>query len=367
MRRASSTDPLRPFSLAHASMAFSNPLMRREQYTTRVLGVNVSRGTCLGKTLANTTHFVYYAGMLTDEQLAERRTGIGGSDAGAALGLNPYRSPVDVYMDKLGLGTPFEGNETTHFGNVLEQVIRDEYTRRTGNRLRVPKKMRRHREYPHMLANVDGLVIGERRGFEAKTSDKYLRTQWGPTGSDEVPPSYLIQVNHYMIVYEYDAWDLAVLIGGNDFRIYHFRADPQLHKMIIEKEAEFWRCVTFRDPPPPRSIEDVDTLYPKNSDLNRYADAKTRKALRDLLEAKAKVKEWEDRCDGLKRQVKEHMRDATALLHPDSDKVLATWKTQTTKRLDQKRLADKAPRTFDKYCYESESRVLRVKKEQPEK
>lgn len=159
--------------------------------------------------LANTSE------MSHEEWLAARRKGIGGSDAAAIAGLNKWKSPVAVYLEKIGQA-PEENvsSEAAYWGTVLEDVVAQEFSKRTGLKVRRRNAILQHPEHSFMLANVDRLIVGEKAGLECKTASEYLKEEWK---DDEVPAQYLIQCQHYMAVTGYDAWWIAVLIGGNKF------------------------------------------------------------------------------------------------------------------------------------------------------
>jgi len=194
---------------------------------------------------------------LTEEQHAERRSGLGGSDAAPALGLSPYKSALELFIEKR---EPRDASAVElanfHWGKLLEPVIRQEYAQRTGRIVRMPAGTLRHQKHAFMLAHVDG-VTDDARVFEAKTA----RTAdgWGKAGTDEVPHHYLLQVQHYLAVVGFAVADVAVLIGGNDFRIYEVPADAELQTMIIDGEFEFWSHVQQNVPPPP-DFDRTDTL-----------------------------------------------------------------------------------------------------------
>ena len=133
-----------------------------------------------------------------EEWLELRRRGIGGSDASVIMGKNPYRSILRLWEEKTGKAPITEaGNEAVYWGNVMEPVIRKEFTRRTGLKVRQKHFMVFHPEIPYMFADVDGIVTeenGEKCIFEAKTVSQYKEKQW-ETG---IPEEYMLQVQHYL-------------------------------------------------------------------------------------------------------------------------------------------------------------------------
>lgn len=189
-----------------------------------------------------------------EKWLAERRLGIGGSDAPAVMGWSPWAGPLEVYWDKLGLAPPVEENEAMRWGTLLEPVIREEYVRRTGRLVAFqPNLSVASAKYPFMRTSPDGVVAGEPDLPGAVLQCKAVRSDegWGEPGSDEIPEVYLIQVQHEMVVLQQPVAAVAVLIGGQDFRIYEVPADRELQEMIIEAEELFWRCVQEQREPEP--------------------------------------------------------------------------------------------------------------------
>lgn len=195
---------------------------------------------------------------------------IGGSDAAAILGLNPYRTIGDVWIEKVQAGERIESGDATidpemetrfsRWGKRLESVVLDEYQDVTGFEVRRPGlTLYRHPDLPFIGGTLDGDVTtdsGDKRIVEAKTTDAWVqhRTQmWGPDGSDEVPDHYLIQLLVYLIVRRHEGFtlgDFAVLIGGNDYRTFHVPYDAGLASVVIQRLSEFWDLVVNRKPPP---------------------------------------------------------------------------------------------------------------------
>ena len=207
--------------------------------------------------------------MLTPEILEARKKGIGGSDQAVLLGLSPWKTPNDLYLEKRGEVEPedLSDNQRIHFGEVLEDVVAQEYATRNNVKVERRNNMITSKKYPFMLANIDRKVVGVKKGLECKTADKFTYTQWGEQGSDEIPDYYRVQVEHYMIVTGYTEWDLAVLIGGNDYRDYHIQQDKELSEELIEHAAKFWERVEKGFPPPldfdhPGTLDLVKRMHP---------------------------------------------------------------------------------------------------------
>ena len=123
--------------------------------------------------------------MLTSDQLAARK--IGGSDIGVILGLNPWRMPIDLYREKIGEAQPFQGNEHTQAGEVMEGAIADLYELRTGRPVRRSNLTHVHKEHDFLTAHVDRVAVGEKRIIEIKNIGRNGAKAWGQPGTDAVP------------------------------------------------------------------------------------------------------------------------------------------------------------------------------------
>ena len=297
--------------------------------------------------------------MTREEWLDARRTGIGGSDVAAILGLSPWKSPVMVYMDKIGESPDQEENEAMYWGNVLEDVVAKEFEKRTGMKVKRKNAIIRHADYPWMLANVDRLIIGQKAGLECKTANEYAKDAWD---GDKAPDVYILQCMHYMAVTGFKEWWIAVLIGGNKFHFKKIERDEELITFLIEKESEFWKLVENRTPPeldgseasanllkvmyPVSEPESAIDLPPDGAEwLDRYIRAK------EAIEAAEAEKELAE------NQLKAMMQE-TETAWSGTRKI--TWKTQYRKSIDSKRLQAEKPDIYTAYLKESPSRPFKI-------
>ena len=171
--------------------------------------------------------------------LRYRTMGIGGSDVSIIAGINPYKSAYQLWLEKTGQTEPAESeNEYTHFGTVLEPVIRREFMERTGLKVRQKHMLLQSEEYPFMIANLDGVINlnGEMCIFEAKTASAYKLDEW----QSGIPPEYMLQVQHYMAVTDARKTYIAALIGGNHFLYKLVERDNEIISKIIAMEKYFW-------------------------------------------------------------------------------------------------------------------------------
>lgn len=294
------------------------------------------------------------------EWLAERRLGIGGSDAAAILGLSKWRTPYDVYADKLGLVDEAPDNEAMLWGRLQEPLIRQQYADRTGRAVTVPGSSLVHPVHGFMRANLDG-ATDDQRVFEAKTAR--TAQDWGEPGTDEVPQAYLLQVQHYMIVTGFAVADVAVLIGGSDFRIYEVPADPELQEMMIEAEAAFWERVQRQDPPEPVTLADAQARFGRASKSGAVvATEEVEKAVRHLANIKTQINVLKADEDEAKAIVMAAMGEMDTLASPGGQ-VLATWKAaKPAQRFDTKAFQAAQPALYAQFLKTGEpSRRLLIK------
>jgi putative phage-type endonuclease len=258
--------------------------------------------------------------MLTEQQIELRKKGIGGSEAAAVLGLSPYTTPLQVYLQKRGeIDVP--QNEAMLWGSLKEPIIRQQYAERTGRVVRTPE-MLFHKQYPFILGNVDG-VTDDGRLVEIKTAR--MPDGWGESGSDEIPQPYFIQVQHYLAVTELPVADVAVLIGSADFRMYEIEADKEMQDLIIEGEVKFWENFLKQIPPEPISYKEVVEKFGKFSKSNFVeGDEKCAAAAKKLKELSEMQKAIEAQQEELKAQLMKFMAENEAITY--RGKPLVTWK-----------------------------------------
>ena len=107
-----------------------------------------------------------------------------------------------------------------------------------------------------MLANVDRLIVGERIGLECKSASEYLKKDW----EGEEDCAYF-QCQHYMAVTGYEAWWIAVLIGGNKFVYKKIERDEDIIQYLINMERDFWLNHVEKDEPPMFDGSEASTSY----------------------------------------------------------------------------------------------------------
>ncbi|MDB1947643.1 YqaJ viral recombinase family protein [Clostridium tertium] len=297
------------------------------------------------------------------EWLKERQCGIGGSDVGAILGVNKYKTAFEVYLEKtepiIGDG---EQSESAYFGDIFEDVVAKEFEKRTGKKVRRDRKHYKHKEYHFMVANIDRRVVGENAILECKTANQFLANDWE---GEEIPASYLLQVQHYLFVTEAELGYIAVLIGGQKFIWKQVQRDEELIEMIIEAENEFWKMVEDKTPPPLDGSSAAEKYL-----LEKYSNAEVGKIEELGLEYKDKIKnlfELKYQKDLLDTQIKEienqikfELKDAEIGFVPGYS---VSWKNVSSNRVDSKKLRVEYPDIYKEVLKESKSRRFSIKED----
>lgn len=270
--------------------------------------------------------------------LAERRTGLGGSDAGVILGVNPYKTSLQLYLEKRGeLDEPnLEDKESVRVGRDLEDYVAQRYSQRMEVKVERCTRILRHPVHAWMLGNVDRLVWedgkrpqhkGEIRThtlLECKTAlGRFTdKTLWGADGTDEVPLTYLAQCQHYMAVSGATRCDLAVLLAGPEFRVYHIHRDNELINALIERGAEFWHRVETGnapdfDPAHPTAGALLDRLYPGTDGSTVVLPDTVAHWHAVLQESKTLAGEYDKQAEIAKNHIRRLMGNAAMGLLPD--------------------------------------------------
>nr|DAL87879.1 MAG TPA: Exonuclease [Caudoviricetes sp.] len=312
--------------------------------------------------MAMSESMVSTAGMSRTEWLLKRTKGIGGSDAGVVLGLNKYKTPFELWLEKTGRVQPQEqGSEAIYWGNRMEDVVAREFARRTGKKVRNDNHMHFHSDYPFILANVDRLVDHEPAVLECKTASAYLAKEWK---DDEVPATYLAQVQHYLGVLNKPKAYIAALIGGNRFVWKEIDRDDELIQMIFKAEIKFWNDYVIADVAPPLDGTSAAERYLKEKyqraekDKEIALSASSKALIEEYLQQEEVLKPLLDRQKEIKNLLMAQMKDAERGVVGD---YVARWSNVTTHRIDSKALKQRHPDVYKDVLKESTYRKFYIK------
>jgi len=225
---------------------------------------------------------------LTADQLAARSQSIGSSEVAAILGLDSYRTGLDVWLSKRSpdLLVEAEESEAQLMGHLLEPVVAQRYA------LALPDVSLRESETlvgpePFMTATpdriatswIDGPIVAEADRewiVEIKTKSVWTMRGFGPTGSDEVPPEILCQVLWQQAISGLtERADVAVLVDGREFRLYHIAHDAEVAAVMLDEARQWWQ----------RHMVDGEEPPIEGRAARSYLMQKFAKARPDLIEA----------------------------------------------------------------------------------
>jgi putative phage-type endonuclease len=301
--------------------------------------------------------------MTREEWLKWRKEGIGGSDVSIICGINKYKSALELWMEKRGYKESDEAGESAYWGNTLEPIIREEFTKRTNLEVDTISLMLKHPEYDFMLANVDGIVNdneGKKCIFEAKTASAYKLEQWK---DNEIPEEYMLQIQHYMAVLNYERTYIAVLVGGNTFKYKAVDRDEELINMIIEIEKNFWDCVVNDMPPNIDGSESctnlLNGLYPKaKKNCSIILPNEAEDLIKECNINKEKEKFYSEKKEECVNKIKAMMEENEIGAINNS---IVTWKNTSTERFDSKKLKEEQPEIYEKYIKKTITRRFLIK------
>jgi putative phage-type endonuclease len=293
----------------------------------------------------------------------DRSKFIGGSDIGAILGLSKFRTPLQVWQEKVGQEVPKQNSLPLRFGSFAEDFVAQEYAMATGNEVTTHIEPFIHPQYPFLSGHIDRFVLRANTSLftssgqlntstllECKTASPFAKDEWGDPGSDEVPMSYLVQCAWYMLLTGCTRSDLAVLFSNSDFRIYSITKDAQLENILLDKALAFWHAhVLTKIPPPPVSEADCKLLYLQSKESKSIeVTAEVLGILQEVPKLNAAVSECEDRLSQIKQALMQAMQDADTLSW--NGKVLATWKApKPSFKLDAKTITQDHPELAAQY------------------
>ena len=189
------------------------------------------------------------------EWLSKRDKSIGASEAGAVMGLNPYQTPVDVYLSKIGKGLPVEENLAMWIGSKIEPLLRERFQMETGMKVRKDNKIRVDKKCDFLTTNLDGMVVGEKVPVEFKTMGVW---------NGDIPDYYFAQIQHQMMVTNKPYIYFAVLVTGygKQFIIEKYERNDDFISEMRESLIKFWNNNVMRQKPPdPITVTDINNIY----------------------------------------------------------------------------------------------------------
>ena len=267
-----------------------------------------------------------------EKWLAERKSGIGGSDAAAVLGLSPWATPVNVWLDKTGRSAPKPETPQMKYGTYFEDYVAKLYTEETGRAVQRFNKML-HKGC--ILGNIDRLVVPD--GGKIASHQGEIRTDTllecktsGMDWNGEVPPYYYTQVMVYCGLDDnLKHADVAVMYRHNlKFEVFHVERDDEVIKAMFERLTDWWNEYVVGDKmPPPVNEADCKLLWARsNPGKSVTATEEVEAKVTAYLEADAKAKEAKAEADRVKGEICAFMEDGEVLVDA-AGKPILTYKS----------------------------------------
>lgn len=303
----------------------------------------------------------------------DRSRFLGGSDAAAVMGLSPWSTPVQLWLEKTGQRVREETDEQRerrfNRGKKLEPFIVEmviDKLREQGHAVELLARNERYIDPEHdfLACEIDFelLLDGEHVNGDAKSVHGFARNKWGDEQTDEVPIEYAAQFMHGLMITGRQRCLVAALIGLDDVAIYWVNRDDETIAGMRAREVAFWqRCVVGGETPDPIEFDDITALYPLDNGQAIEASDEIAVKVREFIDTKAEIKALEERREQLELDIAEFISPHAVLTY--GGKTIATWKGQTWTGLDQKRLAAERPDVKREYSITKPIRVLRTPKE----
>lgn len=301
---------------------------------------------------------------------------VGGSDAGTILGWNKWKSPINLFYQSIGMDLlPTKMNRQMAFGKMLEDTIAEMWqywdgeenfiqnviTKNKVRKFRKVKAIIENPKYPMLFANLDGEVthhpvmkgkgILEIKNVGKMTVDSYI---------DGVPPNYIAQMNHYMLVTGHKYAEICMQVDGQDMLVKTFEADPDIQEAILNKATEHqMRVQSAREAILEAGASDKEEIYgiaalyeppaDNSEDFNAFISIKHKDRENDItIQGGQEQAQWAEEyvrmndtiksCESQKllygNQLKQYMEQngGAQIMQMPNGKI--TWRKQFNVRLD---------------------------------
>ena len=271
--------------------------------------------------------------------LSDRRTFIGGSDAPVILGVSPWKSRAELWLEKTGQAEPPDISEVERvvFGQYLEEVIAQEFCRRNSLKVRKVNARQVSKTHPWAVAQIDRKIVGGGI-LECKSTDKMMKRFW----NDGVPDYVLAQVYHQQWIMEEDKTIVAALFGGNHMEQFEVGRNEKIIKYLIDAESSFWDLVQRNVAPEPRSTADAAALWQHPDTLPVIGSAADIPFLKDWFKLQELEVQLEEQKDKILLEFQKKMKDlgdVYTIMGIDA----VQWKVGTRSSIDTKALKEKYP------------------------
>lgn len=291
---------------------------------------------------------------------------LGGSDTGTILGINPYKSPYSLWLEKTGKVKPPDLSDkvAVKVGHLLEEAVAQLYEDETGHKVRESVVSYMCKEYPFLKGHVDRIVIDDdERGLECKTTSSNNKYDYE---NGDVPPYYYSQCQFYMMMTGRHYWDLATLRDNNQFYVNEIERDEDYIEVMLKKLIEFWNCVQTDCPPDIdgsiSTTNSLNTLYEKGNEKKNVSLYK----LDDLIEKREEYAQYEKEYKSLKNEADNILKEKLGDNEKGQSKnYIVTWKKTVKQRFSSSKAKEiLTPDEYESCLEENESRFFKIIKRQ---
>lgn len=314
-----------------------------------------------------------------------RQCSIGASDIAAVMGINSYKSKYQLWLEKTGRTEPFKGNSATHWGQILEKVLLEEFQRVTGQKV-ITMETISNKDLPYMTYSPDGVIVDQNNQplglWEAKTAKMNVSTgeideegrtiyKWGEGDIYEndtlikecnlIPDEYMLQVQAGMLISNASFCKLSALITTSDFRNYTIRKNAELQEEIVRQVKDFWENNVLADVAPQKTLNDLKSIHDVQGKV-KEGNAEIETTLLAYKEFLQQEKTIKGQIDILKAQLITFIDDAQSVIDSNG-KTLYSFKSQPGRSsIDMKSLERDRPDLYKliKESYTTHSSAFRV-------
>jgi len=289
------------------------------------------------------------------------RNFIGSSDIAAVLGLSRWCTPLKLWAEKTGKIEPddLSDNEAVEWGKRLEEIVAQKFADTHNVKLMAYKKRFSHPEHEFLTCELDRIITGTETIVEVKTCSAWKAKEWE---DEEIPTEYILQVQFAMGLSKRKHAFIAVLVGGNRYVEKELDFDEEIFENMVEKAVEFWDMVQ-KDIAPVAMIGDKDTLaalFPEEKEERIFMEGDKAEVLEKMFKQRKHHQEEMKRHEKIKEKAENAIKEIIQGMEGiETEKYVSTWKAQTRTYADVNRMREDG--IYEKYSYETSSRVLRVR------
>lgn len=296
-----------------------------------------------------------------EEWLEIRRNSLGGSDASSACGANPWKSPLELWCEKMGMIPDRETNESMRRGIYLEEYVAQRFMEETGKKVKRDNFMYADDDFPCLTANIDRVIVGENAGLECKTMNDYSSHDYD-ISSGEIPAQYYYQVQHYMMVMD---WNYMYIAFSTNFSFSWVKVDrnDEFIKSMRQAELDFWYNNVLKKIRPEADGSDsamdaLNMLYPDET-----PDSVLEFDFDDLGERYTRLNDMIKRANAEKDEIKAKLCNALQTYERGlSAEYKCSWKSQSKNSFDTKTFQKDYPDLYEQYKTTTTTRTFRLNK-----